>query len=160
MSLLERVRSAFEREGLTFALVGGFAVALHGAPRGTVDIDCIISHREKDFLACEKALRSIGLVSRIPATASEVFKFRKEYIKNRNLIEWSFINPDNPIEILDVIITVDLRNVRTVVKKFGLAKLRVISIQDLIVMKSNTGRPQDAEDVKVLQKLLAQNKKA
>jgi len=159
MSFLERVRASFENEGLEFALVGGFAVALHGAPRGTVDIDCIISHRERDFLLCEKALSAIGLKPRLPVTAFELFQFRQEYINDRNLIAWSFINLDNPVEILDVIITVDLRKVKTVTKKLGIEKIKIIALDDLISMKKQSGRPQDLEDVKALEALRAQNQK-
>jgi hypothetical protein len=159
LSFLERVRASFENEGLEFALVGGFAVALHGAPRGTVDIDCIIAHRERDFVLCERALDAIGLKPRIPVTATEVFQFREEYIKKRNLIAWSFINHENPIEILDVIITLDLRKVKTVTKRLGLEKIKIIALGDLISMKKQSGRPQDLEDIKALEALRAQNQK-
>ncbi len=158
MSLLERVRSAFASEKIPFALVGGYAVALLGAPRGTVDIDCIIRHKLDDFVGCERALRRIGLIPRLPVTAQEVFQFREEYIKNRNLIAWSFVNPDNPIEIVDIIITTDLSKVKSVSKNFGLKKIQVIAIDDLIKMKTGTGRPQDRADVKVLEQLRAKQK--
>ena len=91
--LLERLCDAFEKEALPYALVGGFAVALLGAPRGTLDIDCIIRHTEEDFEKCERALRGLGFQPRLPVTAKEVFQFRKEYIAKRNLIAWSFVNP-------------------------------------------------------------------
>lgn len=153
MSFLERVRATFEREKLPFALVGGYAVALLGAPRGTVDIDCIIRHTLEDFLRCDRALRRIGLVPRLPVTAKEIFEFREEYIRNRNLIAWSFLNPTNPIEIVDIIITTNLASVKTVVRKLGLAKIRVIAVEDLIKMKTGTHRPQDEADIKALERL-------
>jgi len=34
---------------------------------------------------------------------------KKECIKEKNLIGWSFVNPDNPVEMVDVIITWDLQ---------------------------------------------------
>jgi hypothetical protein len=155
MGLLERVQSAFELEKIPFALVGGYAVALLGAPRGTVDIDFIIRHTLDDFVRCEKALRSIGLLPRLPVTASEIFEFREEYTRKRNLIAWTFVNHANPIEIVDIIITTNLAEVKTVSRKLGLTKIKVISIDDLIRMKTATGRPQDEADIRVLEQLRA-----
>ena len=154
MSLLERIVAAFDRDQVPYALVGGLAVALHGAPRGTMDVDCIIRHTEADFIACERALQSIGLVSRLPVTAREVFQFRAEYIARRNLIAWSFINLSHPMEVVDVIITHDLATLSTVSKRFRLGKIKVLSPRDLIEMKRLSGRPQDIEDIKMLEALL------
>jgi predicted nucleotidyltransferase len=39
-------------------------------------------------------------------------------------------------------------------KKMGLWTLKVISVEDLIQMKSESGRPQDVEDIKVLKELI------
>lgn len=151
MSFFERVIIAFETFKVPYGLVGGYALALHGAPRGTIDIDCIIEHSESDFINCEAALRSIGLEPRLPVRAKEVFQFRQEYIDKRNMIAWGFINPMNPLECLDVIITHNLRTLSTVRYSFGLRKVSVLSINDLIEMKKLSARPQDLEDIKALE---------
>ena len=152
--LLLRVARAFDRARLPYALVGGFAVALHGAVRGTVDVDLVIRHREADFLRTEKTLYALGLQSRLPVIASEVFRFREEYVRNRNLRAWTFVNPSLPSEIVDVILTEDLADMD--VKKVTIQNqiVRVVSIADLIRMKQGTGRPQDREDVKALKRLM------
>lgn len=151
MSFFDRVLQAFEINKVSYSIVGGYAVALHGAPRGTVDIDCIIKHSKEDFINCERALKSIGLESRLPLNAEEVFNFRQEYIEKRNMIAWTFINPMNPLECIDIIITHDLRSLRSVRYKFGLHKVSVLSIDDLLDMKKASGRPQDLEDIKALE---------
>lgn len=154
LSALLRVTKAFEDKRVSYALVGGYAVALHGAVRGTVDIDCVIEHTEACFEACEAALRSIGLVPRLPVSAREVFQFREEYITRRNLIAWSFYSPINPIEVVDIIITHDLADLSAVSMRAGLAKVRVLSITDLMSMKRASARPQDLEDVRMLESIL------
>lgn len=159
MDLLNRVTNIFREENVPYALVGGLAVALHGAVRGTMDIDCIIPLTKADFIACESALRKIGFVPRLPVTAEEVFNFREEYIKNRNLIAWSFYNRQNPLQIVDIIITKDLRTLTKVSKKFGLNRVDILSIDDLIAMKRESDRPQDIEDVKMLEALREKRKK-
>ena len=150
MLFLERIARAFEAHKIQYCIVGGVAVALHGAPRGTVDVDIVIKHTEKSFKDLENCLRGLGFVPRLPVKASEVFKFKSEYIENRNLIAWSFYNPTNPFEVLDVILTHDLSEMKSVSKKFGLLSIKVLSLDDLIKMKKQSNRPQDREDIKIL----------
>lgn len=150
---LLRVTSALDEAGISYALVGGCAVALHGAVRGTVDVDLVLRISRKQFVAFEQAMQSIGLVSRLPVSAAEVFQFRAEYIANRNLRAWSFVNPDTPSEIVDVIITHDLADMKAHRIKVGKQWVRVLAIPDLIRMKQEAGRPQDLADVAALQEL-------
>ena len=154
MTALERICAALNQAGVRYAIVGGHAVALHGAVRGTVDIDVILAWSRKTLAAAEKALNEIGLVSRLPVSAMDIFNFRKEYIENRNLVAWNFYNPDDLSEQVDIIITYDLKGKRT--KRVALAggTVQVLSLKDLIDMKRRSGRPQDIEDVTALEKLL------
>lgn len=139
---------------VAYALVGGYAVALHGAVRGTIDVDIVIQLSKTAFRKAENALLSIGLKPRLPVSADEVFDFREEYINNKNLIAWSFINPDRPSEIVDIIITDNLKDIKTVTKSALGLKVKVASIPDLIRLKKAAGREQDLLDIKALEKLL------
>ena len=150
---IKEVIRALETQGVRYVLVGGCAVALHGAVRGTVDIDLVVPLTKVAFQRTESALGGLGLASRLPVTAAEVFAFRNEYVRNRNLTTWTFVNPDKPLEIVDIIITVDARRVKTATKRaFGM-ELRIMAIPDLIAMKKASGRAQDIEDIKALEKL-------
>jgi len=82
-----------------------------------------------------------------------VFEFRKEYIEKRNLVAWSFSNPNNPTEVVDIIITHDLSHMRTKTLTVNGVAVQILSLKDLIDMKRASGRPQDLEDVKALEKL-------
>ncbi len=146
------VRALIEHR-VKYALVGGYAVALHGAIRGTVDVDIVIALNRATFKRAETALHEIGLESRLPVTAEEVFAFREEYIQNRNLKAWSFANPCNPLEVVDILITEDAKRINTVNKRaFGMI-VKVAAIADLIAIKKKAGRAQDLEDIKALRKL-------
>ncbi len=151
---IKQIIDAFQKYQVNYALVGGYAVALHGAVRGTVGIDFVIQLDRGQFVAAEQALVSIGLQPRLPVAASEVFDFREEYIRNKNLTAWSFYHPVNPLEMVDILITEDLGQIQTVLKKLDRINIRVASIPDLIRMKKIAGRPQDIEDIKALEKLL------
>src|SRR5688572_4844637 len=136
------VVTAFKKQKIKYAVVGGLAVALHNVVRGTFDLDIIIQISKESFEKAEKTLRSLGLVSKLPVSAREIYEFREEYIKNRNLIAWSFYNPQNPIELVDIIITHDVTAMQT--KTVYLKKnieIEILEIGDLIRMKKASGRP-------------------
>ena len=154
MTALERICAALKRAGVRYAIVGGHAVALHGAVRGTVDIDVAISWNRKSLSLTEKALNDIGLVSRLPITADDIFDFRKEYIDNRNLTAWNFYNPDDLAIQVDIIITYDLKGKRTKRIQLVDGPIQILDLRELIKMKRESARPQDIEDVNALERLL------
>lgn len=157
--LMLRLTQAFKKEKLDFAIVGGLAVNLHGASRGTVDIDLIIKFNEKDFKKAQSVLAQLGLQPRLPMKASEVFHFRSEYIEKRNLIAWSFVNPKNPAEVVDLLLTHDLKHEQIQQFSFMGEKIPVIDLDGLIKMKEQSARPQDLEDVKALLEIKNEKKK-
>ena len=154
MSFLTRVCQALSDAGVRYAVVGGHAVALHGAVRGTVDVDIALTWNKKTLLIAEQVLNDLGLVSRLPVSAEDVFLFRDEYIKNRNLIGWNFYNPDNLTEQVDVVINYDLKGKKLKRIETAESAINILNIKDLIKMKQASGRPQDIEDVKALEKLV------
>jgi hypothetical protein len=121
--------------------------------RGTVDVDIALAWNLKTLQAAERALTGIGLVSRLPVNADDVFRYRDEYVKNRNLIGWNFFNPANPAEQVDIVITYDLKGKRIGSIDTSGGPVRLLSRHDLIDMKRASGRPQDLADVEALEKL-------
>ena len=150
---MARICTALNKVGVRYAVVGGYAVALHGAVRGTLDIDIVIDWNQSALAATERALADLGLVSRLPVSAGDVFLSRDDYVTNRNLVAWNFYNPDDLSEQVDIIIAYDLRNKRTTPVRLSDCVVPVLSIDDLIDMKRSSGRPQDREDVVALEKL-------
>ena len=153
MMFINKVCHALEQNGVRYAIVGGYAVALHGAVRGTMDVDIAINWDLNSLRKTEAALSEIGLVSRLPVSAGEVFQFRDEYISNRNLIAWNFYNPEDFSQQVDVIITYDLKGKGRQRLQTRSGSLQILRLTELIQMKRESGRPQDLEDVKALEKL-------
>ncbi|MCB0358267.1 MAG: hypothetical protein KDD44_01475 [Bdellovibrionales bacterium] len=151
--LLQRVVEEFVKRRIRYAIAGGYAVALHGAVRATVDIDLLVPLEEKTLVAVEQLLNSLGLVSRLPVSAVEIATFRNEYVQKRNLKAWTFVNPSLPIEIVDILMLHDLREFKTTAMATGFGRIMVLAIDDLIRMKQEAGRPQDLADVAALMKL-------
>lgn len=153
MPFLNRVCAALRAARVRYALVGGHAVALHGAVRGTVDVDIALAWQLGTLRRAERAITELELVSRLPVSANDIFRFRDEYVEKRNLIAWNFYNPVNPAEQLDIIITYDLKGRRTKRIETAYGPVSVLGRLDLIEMKRSSGRPQDLEDVRALERL-------
>lgn len=156
--LLYEITDAFEKTKLKYAVVGGYALALHGLVRATMDVDLVLSLRQADFELAEKALGSLGLKSRLPVRAQDIIKMRQEFIDERNLIAWPFVDYKNPSKQVDIIITVDLRDLETEKVSVGGRKITVASLKDLLKMKTAAGRPQDLVDIKNIQEKLREKK--
>lgn len=153
MLFVESVCKALAGHGVRYALAGGHAVALHGAVRGTVDIDVVVDWTLKSLQKTEAALRESGLVSRLPVRADDIFNFRDEYIEKRNLVAWNFYHPGDPSQQVNVIISYDLKGKRRTGITTSSAALYVLSLRDLVEMKRVSGRPQDLADVDALERL-------
>ena len=153
MTFLEKVCAALNKQHVEFAIVGGYAVAMHGAVRGTLDIDFVVKWHLKTLSSAEESLKQLGLVSRLPLQASDIYHFRKEYIENRNLIAWNFYNPNNLAEQVDIIINFDLASATVKKMKVGSTIIPVLDIKPLIKMKTKSGREQDLLDIDALERL-------
>lgn len=149
---IEQLVKSLKREKINHMIVGGYAVNFHGYSRNTVDIDLIIKFNLSNLKKIEKILNDLGLVSRLPIDAISVFKFRNEYIKNRNLIAWNFYDPNDPTGQVDILITHDVSDFKTEKFRVGKMEYKVIAKDDLIKMKKASARPQDLIDIKELSK--------
>lgn len=138
---------SFEKENLKYALVGGYALALHGIVRATVDVDFILRLRQADFEKAENIFKSLRLQSRIPVRAQDIIKMREEYIAERNLMAWSFVDAANPSRQVDILITHDLDDTATTKISIGPRKISVVTLEELLKMKTISGRPQDLIDI-------------
>ena len=145
--------AALRKAKIRYAIVGGYAVALHGAVRGTIDVDIVINWSLSNLQKIERALKEMGLVSLLPINSENLFKFRDEYIQNRHLIAWNFYDPSNPANQIDIIINYDLTGAKVKTIQTKLGPIKILSLDDLINMKNKTGRPQDLADIEALKKL-------
>jgi hypothetical protein len=150
---LNRVCAQLRKHRVPYALVGGHAVALHGAVRGTVDLDFVIRWSLRHLESAVQALGECRLVSRLPITARDVFEFRDEYIRNRSLVAWNFYNPHALAEQVDLLINYDLGRRKTKTVRTAEGTIRLLNIDDLIAMKRASGREQDLRDAEALEKL-------
>ena len=150
---LLKICESLSAANINYAVVGGYAVALHGAVRGTVDIDLLIEWQKGQLIAFEKCMNNLGLISKLPIDAEQLFHFKDDYIKNRNLLAWNFYHPKDMTQQVDLVINYSLRTNDVIEKWVGNQSIQILNKKRLIAMKQQAGRPQDIEDIKSLELL-------
>jgi len=149
---IKNLVSALKDEKINYMIVGGYAVNFHGYSRNTIDIDLVIKFTLVNLRKIEKILYSMGMVSTLPIDAVSVFKFREEYIKNRNLIAWNFYHKEDPTSQVDILINHDISDFKFEKFRVNNFEFKVIAKEDLIKMKKKSGREKDLLDIKELLK--------
>ncbi|MCK4527300.1 nucleotidyl transferase AbiEii/AbiGii toxin family protein [candidate division WOR-3 bacterium] len=150
---------AFNHEGVKYLVVGGVAVNLYGIPRMTVDLDIAADLSIENLKKILKVMKKRRLKPHIPVSPEDLLdsEKRKEWIEKRNMFVFSFENPDRPFEILDIIleypIPFEKMYARKVILEAEGIEIPLISRDDLIEMKKNSGRKQDLSDVEILKRI-------
>lgn len=136
--------SALEEGGIEYAVCGGLAMAVHGFPRATIDIDLLI--RPEQLEEAKRTARSLGFtIEAFPMT------FAKGAVEIRRL---SKIDPDTGIVLsLDMLLVtpqiVDIWQSRGEVE-WESGRLMVVSRRGLIALKSGRSSLQDLADIQRL----------
>jgi hypothetical protein len=141
---LRNLINALEHAKIDYALCGGIAMAIHGRPRTTVDINMLIKE--------ESLSDTLTIAEELGYTIRELdLSFGKDEIEIRRV---SKIDPDTRFVLtLDMILVTDaIRNVweARVTTNLEGGKLSVVSKEGLITMKAIAGRPQDIADIVAL----------
>ena len=133
-------------EKVKFLLVGGYALAAHGHPRFTLDIDFFVMASEENAAAVIRALKRFGA----PLQGVSIDDFKKEdTIFQVGVAPWR-------IDIITKIDGVAFADAwpRAVVMDWEGITIRVLSIEDLLANKRASGRPKDLADVQFLERLI------
>jgi len=127
-----------------FMIVGGYALAVHGVPRFTKDLDVWIRASEANADRVWNALDSFG---------ARFGDLKREDLAVPGII-FQIGVPPNRIDIITGIdgVTFDEAWGHRVHSAYGDQTVMVIGVEDLIRNKSATGRPQDALDVDTLRR--------
>ena len=140
---LRALATAFDAAGVEFALCGGLALAVHGHPRATKDIDLVV-RREQVALAKNVARASGFVLSALP------MKFANSGIEIERVSK--IVGSD--VLMLDLLIVNEALTPVWESRRrlpWGAGELPVVSREALISMKLAAGRPQDLADLAKLQ---------
>lgn len=155
---VRQIFAALNDAQVDYVVVGGLAVILHGYLRATADLDLAIGLAPDNARRGMQALSAIGLRPRLPVAAEDFADpgKRAEW-GQRNMLVFPLWDPDNPLRSVDVFIDEPVafdRLLREAVRKdLDGTTVPVASIDHLIEMKENAGRPRDLEDIGKLRQL-------
>ncbi|MBN2842731.1 MAG: nucleotidyltransferase [Sedimentisphaerales bacterium] len=158
MYYFELLESLHKHE-VRYLIVGGLAVNLHGVPRMTQDVDLIIEMSRENIAGTIKSFYDIGYLCKLPVDPADMAKpeIVEQWVTQRNLIALSFFDTKKPFKVVDVILQCPLNFERAyankLVKMVNSVPVNVVSVADLITMKSYANRQQDISDIELLKKV-------
>ena len=139
---LRGVLDALDRASVDYALVGGLAVAIWGAPRATKDIDLLVC--AEDLSRAMAALEVGGFT-----LAGLPFQFKD----GTRVQRINKVDPAGHLMTVDLIVVDEnLESVWTTRARLPFADrdVAVVSRDALIAMKARAARPQDIADIQNL----------
>lgn len=156
-----RVFTALNQADVRYLLVGGIAVAAHGYPRATADIDISLALDRENALRAIHALSEIGYRPVAPVAATDFADpaIRRRWVEEKGMLAFPMGtgNPlDMPVDLLadeNFPFAAAYESARKTEIMPGLT-IPVVPFAVLLEMKRGAGRPRDLEDVR---ELLARN---
>ncbi len=158
MIIYQEVLEEFQKQKVKYVLVGGIAVNLLGSLRSTADLDILVEMSNENLAKVVRILKQKGYRVKQPIDPMKIANetIRKDWIQNKHMKAFNFYKEDRLKEV-DIIIESPVsfgQAIKTASRiKIGSITLPVISIDDLIKMKKNTGRSVDKLDVEELKKI-------
>lgn len=151
---------ALEKHQVRYLLVGGLAMNLHGVPRMTMDVDLVLVMDEDNldrFIACAGEL---NLTPSVPVPLKDLKnpEQRRFWHEHKRMIAFGLQNTQARIPtMVDVLIApcidIDLAMQRAVVRDLDGTQVLLASIEDMITLKTDTGRAQDESDIEFLERV-------
>ena len=134
---------ALSEEKVKFILVGAYAMAVHGYPRATMDIDLWVVTSAENIKAVINALARFGA----PMENISPGDFNDD-----NFIFQIGVAPRR----IDILTSVDGLNFESAYKNAGVVQIddipvKVLSKEDLIINKRASGRTKDLADIEMLE---------
>lgn len=135
----------FERAGVSAVIVGGYAVAFHGRPRATKDIDLLLEGSEDNLARAAAALQAFGAPPHVIEAARALKPDEIVYLGQ----------PPLRVDLLRSIDGVEPERIfaNAVLTRLDGVEVRVIGLDDLIANKRAAGRPQDLIDADILERV-------
>lgn len=151
---------ALDEHKVRYLLVGGLAMNLHGVPRMTMDVDLVLAMDDDNldrFIACAETI-GLSPVAPVPLQSLKDADQRQAWVVQKQLIAFALQNRQARIPVMvDVLIAppIDIEAAfsRAIIRSVGDMPLTIAAIEDMIHLKTGTGRAQDESDIEHLERL-------
>jgi hypothetical protein len=142
LNQLQGVFSSLNAHEVRYLVIGGIAAILYGVPRATFDLDIVIAADPDNAQRLLDAFLDAGLGTAELTTAKQVAAHEITIFRDRVRIDVQTATPG--IEFATAW-------ARRQVLHYAGVPFNVVSRADLIASKRAAGRPQDLEDVRLLE---------
>jgi hypothetical protein len=152
---LESLFRDLNDRGGRYVVVGGLAVVLHGHLRATGDVDLVVDLAPDQVARTLAALEGAGFQPYVPVAATDFADplQRAAWVREKGMMVFS-LRPPSGVPMVDLFlehpIPFDQLWIRSVVVTLRGVPVRIASIDDLIALKRQAGRPEDLADSEAL----------
>ncbi len=150
---------ALEKAQVRYLLVGGLALNIHGVERATMDVDLMLALDADNLKAFYRAATHLQLTPLLPVSLEDLSNPAKlgEWVSQKHMLAFALRPPKASDPTLDILVQpkVDFESAwsRRLEKDLGTHRVRLASVEDLIAMKTDTGRRRDEADIEALRQL-------
>jgi hypothetical protein len=151
-----RILKELNKKDIDYIVVGGIAVNLHGIPRMTYDLGLLVKMEDENLQRLLKLFKELNYKPKSPVKIMDfaIEKKRKEWIKQKNMKAFCLKNDELTVKEIDIIIDTSVKyeeaKKNVIFSDLQGIKIPVISREDLIKMKKDSGRLQDEADIRYL----------
>jgi predicted nucleotidyltransferase len=147
---------ALHDEGVRYVLVGGIAVNLHGVERATADVDLLMALDSENLGRFQRVAKRFAMKPVVPVTLEDFADPAKveSWIREKKMIAFALRSANELDPTVDVlvqpVVAFEEAHARAVVKDLGGFRVTIATIEDLIRLKTGTGRHKDQADIDAL----------
>lgn len=146
--------------GIRYLVVGGVAVNLHGYRRFTGDIDILLALDADNLEKMTTLMHGLGYIERLPVELQSLSREDQvqRWIREKGMTAYTFLSNKRDRLDLDVLTGHSLQfdayeQRKTTIDAEEGVYVPVISVNDLLDMKKEAGRPEDLLDIDALLEL-------
>lgn len=145
-----------EEHQVRYLLVGGLALNIHGVERATMDVDLMLALDGGNLDAFIRAARQLGLAPVMPVSLDDLADAdkRRGWIEEKHMLAFALRTPEASAPTVDILVQpqVDFASAwnRRLEKDLGATRVSLATVDDLIALKTGTGRQRDEADIEAL----------
>ena len=166
LSSLETVFLSLNAAHIKYLVAGGVAVIAHGYVRFTQDLDLVIGLDHANLTEALRALERLGYRPRVPVAMADFAdpEKRAHWIRAKNMIVFQLISDAHATVPIDIFVSEpfvfdeEYRQMMPYQLQPGLT-VPVVSLNTLIEMKQEASRPNDLQDIRMLNRQLPNHPK-
>ena len=151
---------ALQEEKVRYIVVGGVAVNLHGIGRLTVDVDLMLALDADNLGRFVAVAHRFPLKPVVPVNLDDFADATKVagWIRDKGMLAFALRSSDPATPTVDVlvrpVVPFDEAWARRISRTVEGIEVPIASVEDIIRLKTGTGRLKDEADIKALRQLL------